>query len=41
MGKACVRFKTIQDADLPTLAWAIRRLSVNQYLKLAKAQGQA
>ena len=41
MGKACVRFKTIQDADLPTLAWAIRRLSVNQYLKLAKAHGQA
>jgi hypothetical protein len=41
MGKSCVRFKTIQDADLPTLAWAIRRLSVNQYLKRAKAHGQA
>jgi hypothetical protein len=41
MGKACVRFKTIEDADLPTLAWAIRRLSARQYLKLAKAHGQA
>ena len=41
MGKACVRFKTIEDADLPTLAWAIRRLSASQYLKLAKAHGQA
>lgn len=40
-GKACVRFKTIEDADLPTLAWAIRRLSASQYLKLAKAHGQA
>ena len=41
MGKACVRFKTIEDADLPTLAWAIRRLSASQYLKLAKSHGQA
>ena len=41
MGKSCVRFKTIEDADLQTLAWAIRRLSVNQYLKLARSLGQA
>jgi hypothetical protein len=41
MGKACVRFKSLEDADLSTIAWAVRRLSVNQYLKLVQSYGKA
>lgn len=41
MGKACVRFKSLEDADLSTIAWAVRRLSVNQYLKLVQSHGKS
>lgn len=41
MGKSCVRFKSIEDADLETIAWAIRRLSAKQYLKIVQSYGKA
>ncbi len=41
MGKSCVRFKSIDEADLETLAWAIRRLSAKQYLSIVRSQGKA
>lgn len=41
MGKACVRFKSLEDADLSAIKWAVRRLSVNQYLKLVQSHGKA
>ena len=41
MGKSCVRIKSIEDADLETIAWAIRRLSAKQYLKIVQSYGKA
>jgi hypothetical protein len=41
MGKSCVRFKSIEDADLETIAWAIRRQSAKQYLKIVQSYGKA
>ncbi len=36
MGKSCVRFKSIEDADLDAIAWAVGRLSAKQYLKIVQ-----
>ena len=36
MGKSCVRFKSIEDADLDAIAWAVGRLSAKQYLKVVQ-----
>ncbi len=41
MGKACVRFTSTEMADLPTLAWAVARLSVGDYLELVRLHGKA
>ncbi len=41
MGKSCVRFKSIEDADLETIAWAIRRLTAKQYLKIVQSYGKS
>lgn len=41
MGKSCVRFKSLEGADLPTLAWAVKRLDAKQFVKLVKSFGKA
>ncbi len=41
MGKACVRFTSLDKADLPTLAWAVSRFSVPEYLELVRRHGKA
>lgn len=34
MGKGCVRFKTLEQADLKTLAWAIKQQTPRQLIAL-------
>lgn len=41
MGKGCVRFKTLDQADLKTLAWAIKLHSPKQLIALTPAHQAA
>lgn len=41
MGKSCVRFRDISDADLDAISWAIKRSSAKQYLKIVQSSGKA
>lgn len=36
VGKGCVRFTSIEKADLETIGWAVRQFSVEDFLKLTK-----
>lgn len=36
MGKGCVRFKTLKDADLDALSWAISRFELTEFLTITK-----
>ncbi|MEY4477440.1 MAG: hypothetical protein RJA31_944 [Actinomycetota bacterium] len=40
MGKACVRFTSLDKADLPTIAWAVGLVSVDEYLATVRAHGK-
>ena len=37
MGKSCVRFASLQRADLATLAWAVGRLTPQEFAQLSAA----
>ena len=41
MGKGCVRFKTLEQADLTTLTWAIKQQSPKQLIELTPAHKAA
>lgn len=41
MGKGCVRFASLADADLPTLRWAIKRYSARQFLAIVPPSSSA
>lgn len=34
MGKSCIRFKTVEDADLPTIAWAAGLLNPREFTQM-------
>lgn len=34
MGKSCIRFKTVEDADLPTIAWAAGLLNPQEFTRM-------
>lgn len=34
MGKSCVRFKTLEQADLPTIAWAVGLLKPKEFVEM-------
>lgn len=40
MGKACVRFTSLDKADLPTLEWAAGLCSVEEYLETVRTHGK-
>lgn len=41
MGKGCVRFKSLEQADLKTLAWAIKQQTPKQLIALTPAHKAA
>lgn len=41
MGKACVRFQSLDKADLPTIAWAVGLVSVDKYLETVRRHGKS
>ena len=34
MGKSCIRFKTLEQADLPTIAWAVGLLEPKEFVEM-------
>ena len=37
MGKSCVRFKSLQQADEPTIAWAVGLVTPQEFVQLSQA----